>query len=102
MFNFDTFYSNQPGATRAHLLDEDGRPSAFVAFTLGHDDALGPFTRFAATLMGSDRTEQRYSAWMVWDRASPMVMDEVPAAPAPAPRIAPIPSWSVPPKVVAA
>ena len=100
MFNFQPFYSNQPGATRAHLLDEDGRDIAFVSFTLGHDDALGPFTRFAVTLSGSDHTEQRYSAWMVWDRASPMVMDEVPAAPSP--RIAPIPSWSVPPKVVAA
>lgn len=50
MFNFQPFYSNQPGATRAHLLDEDGRDIAFVSFTLGHDDALGPFTRFAATL----------------------------------------------------
>ncbi len=100
MFNFQSFYSNQPGATRAHLLDEDGRPSAFVAFTLGHDDALGPFTRFAVTLMGSDHTEQRYSAWMVWDRARPMAMDEVPAAPSP--RTALIPSWSVPSKAVAA
>jgi hypothetical protein len=100
MFNFQPFNSNQPGATRAHLLDEDGRPSAFVAFTLGHDDALGPFTRFAVTLMGGDHTEQRYSAWMVWDRARPMVMDEVPAAPHL--RIDPIPSWSVPSKAVAA
>lgn len=100
MFNFQSFYSNQPGATRAHLLDEDGRVIAFVAFTLGHGDALGPFTRFAVTLRGSDPTEQRYSAWMVWDRARPMVMDEVPAAPRPS--IAPIPSWSVPSKAVAA
>ena len=100
MFNFQSFYSNQPGATRAHLLDEDGRPSAFVAFTLGHDDALGPFTRFAVTLIGGDHTEQRYSAWMVLDRARPMVMDEVPAAPSPP--VALIPSWSVPSKVATA
>lgn len=100
MFNFDPFQSNKPGATRAHLLDEDGRPSAFVAFTLGHDDALGPFTRFAGTLFGSDHTEQRYSAWMVWDRARPKVVDEVPAAPSP--RVAQIPSWSVPSKADAA
>lgn len=100
MFNFQPLYSNQPGATRAHLLDEDGRDIAFVAFTLGHDDALGPFTRTAATLYGSDHREQRYSAWMVWDRARPMVMDEVPAAPSP--HVAPIPSWCGTTKVVAA
>jgi len=100
MFNFQPFSSNQPGATRAHLLDEDGRFIAFVAFTLGRDDALGPFTRFAATLMGSGLTEQRYSAWMVWDRARPKVVDEVPAAPRL--RIDPIPSWSSLAKAVAA
>lgn len=100
MFNFQPFYSNQPGATRAHLLDEDGRVIAFVAFTLGHDDALGPFTRFAVTLMGSVPTEQRYSAWMVWDKAGPKVVDEVPAAPRPS--SAPIPSWSVPSRAAAA
>jgi len=100
MFNFQPFSSNQPGATRAHLLDEDGRVIAFVAFTLGHDDALGPFTRFAGTLFGSDHTEQRYSAWMVWDRARPKVVDEVPAAPRL--RIAPIPSWCGTTKVAAA
>lgn len=100
MFNFQPFRSNQPGASRAHLLDEDGHPSAFVAFTLGHDDALGPFTRFAVTLMGSAPTEQRYSAWMVWDRASPLAVDEVPDAPRPS--SAPIPSWSVPSRADAA
>lgn len=100
MFDFESFPTNQPGATRAHLLDEDGRVIAFVSFTLGHDDALGPFTRVAATMRGSDPTEQRYSAWMVWDRARPLVVDEVPAAPSP--RIAPIPSWCGTAKVAAA
>ena len=100
MFNFRPFSTNQPGSTRAHLLDEDGRVIAFVAFTLGHDDTLGPFTRTAATLYGSVSTEQRYSAWMVWDRAGPKVVDEVPTAYSLP--VAPIPSWSAPSKADAA
>lgn len=96
MFNFQPFRSNQPGATRAHLLDEDGQLAGVVSFTLNET-----FVRVSAEVFDHRHFHGvRYSAWMVWDRARPMVMDEVPAAPSP--RIAPIPSWSVPPKVVAA
>lgn len=88
MFNFDPFSSNRPGATRAHLLDEDGRLAGVVSFTLDQD-----FVRVAAEVFHPERFHGlRHSAAMVWGDGRVLVADEVPTPPAH--RDPPPPAWA--------
>ncbi len=77
MFNFDPFYSNQPGATRAHLRDEDGQLAGVVSFVMDQD-----FVRVAAEVFHPVSFHSvRHSAAMVWGDGRVLVDDEVPVYP---------------------
>lgn len=88
MFNFDPFQSNRPGATRAHLLDEDGQLAGVVSFVLDQD-----FVRVAADVFDLVSFHSvRHSAAMVWGDGRVLVDDEVPVYPVH--RDPPPPAWA--------
>lgn len=75
MFNFQPFSSNHPGASRAHLLDEDGQLAGVVSFTLNED-----FVRVSAEVFDGDNFRSvRHSAVMDWGNGRPLIQDEVPS-----------------------
>ena len=77
MFNFDPFQSNRPGATRAHLLDEDGQLAGAVSFVLDQD-----FIRISAEVFEPERFRSvRHSVAMIWGDGRVLVDDEVPVYP---------------------
>ncbi len=74
MFDFDPFQSNRPGASRAHLLDEDGQLAGVVSFVLDQD-----FVRVAAEVFDPVSFRSvRHSSAMVWGDGRVLVDDEVP------------------------
>ncbi len=87
MFDFDPFQSNRPGATRAHLRDEDGRLAGVVSFVLDQD-----FVRVSAEVFDGDNFRSvRHSAVMDWGNGRPLIQDEVPSyqeSPCP------VPAWA--------
>ena len=74
MFNFQPFSSNQPGGTRAYLLDEDEQLAGVVSFVLRED-----FVRTSAEILSPDKFRTvRHSAVMDWGNGQPLIQDEVP------------------------
>lgn len=87
MFNFQPFSSNQPGASRAHLLDEDGQLAGVVSFVLN-----GDFVRVSAEVFDEDNFRSvRHSAVMDWGNGRPLIQDEVPDYPE---SPCPVPAWA--------
>lgn len=87
MFNFQSFRSNQPGATRAHLLDEDGQLAGVVSFTLSED-----FVRVSAEVFDEDNFRSvRHSVSMMWADRPALVDDLVPDYPE---SPCPVPAWA--------
>ena len=88
MFNFQPFSSNQPGATRAHLLDEDGQLAGVVSFTLNES-----FVRVSAEVFDHRHFHGvRHSVSMIWDDGRVRLDDVVPdPVKQPAP---PTPAWA--------